>query len=76
MPPSAEPNATVEITLNGEPRAVAAHTSVAALVAELQLQPGRLAIERNLEILPRRLWAETILAAGDRLEVVHFVGGG
>lgn len=66
----------VEVMLNGEPRAVAQHTTVATLVAELRLQPERLAIEYNLEILPRRAWADTVLAAGDRLEIVHFVGGG
>jgi thiamine biosynthesis protein ThiS len=66
----------IEVILNGEPRAVAPETTVAALVEELQLRPERLAVEYNLEILPRRRWAETVLAAGDRLEVVHFVGGG
>lgn len=79
MPQSTESNVMtqeLEVMLNGEPRAVAPHTTVAALVAELKLQPERLAIEYNLEILPRRAWAETTLAAGDRLEIVHFVGGG
>jgi thiamine biosynthesis protein ThiS len=40
------------------------------------LEDGRVAIERNLEILPRQKWSETFVVAGDRYEIVHFVGGG
>ena len=69
-------NSTTEIMINGEPRTIAQNTTVAALIAELGLKPERLAIEYNLEILPRRTWDETILKSGDRLEIVHFVGGG
>mgnify|MGYP000983954094 CR=1 FL=1 len=50
--------------------------NVSDLVAELQLTQGRLAIELNLDILPRTKWAETQLQNGDKLEIVHFVGGG
>jgi thiamine biosynthesis protein ThiS len=64
------------ITLNGAPHAVAAGSSVAALVASLELGEGRVAVERNLDIVPRSQWLQTLLAAGDRLEIVHFVGGG
>lgn len=46
------------------------------LLRELNLPAGRVAIERNLEILPRPQWAETAVAAGDRYEIVQFVGGG
>jgi thiamine biosynthesis protein ThiS len=46
------------------------------LVKQLELAPERLAIELNLSILPRAKWAETELKSGDRLELVHFVGGG
>ncbi len=63
------------LTLNGEARATAAG-DLAALVAELGLEPRKVAIERNLEIVPRSLYAETSLADGDRIEIVHFIGGG
>jgi thiamine biosynthesis protein ThiS len=49
---------------------------VTDLVKQLELAPERLAIELNLSILPRAKWAETELRPGDRLEIVHFVGGG
>jgi thiamine biosynthesis protein ThiS len=55
---------------------VALDITVADLVAGLELTPQRLAIEHNLLILARSLWAETRLQSGDRLEIVHFVGGG
>ncbi len=66
----------MNILLNGESREVPEGLSVAGLLAHLQLAPGRVAIERNLDILPRDLWASTLLAPGDRFEIVHFVGGG
>jgi thiamine biosynthesis protein ThiS len=49
---------------------------VPALLTHLGLRPERVALERNLEILPRAQWAETRVQAGDRLEIVHLVGGG
>lgn len=67
---------TIEISINGEPRNIALGYSVADLVASLELSAGRLAIELNLSIVPRAVWAETKLRAGDKLEIVHFVGGG
>lgn len=67
---------TITITVNGENRAASADCTVAGLLRELGLDSGRVAIERNLEILPRPLWAETQIAAGDRYEIVQFVGGG
>lgn len=67
---------TIEITLNGEPREIPAASSVTDLVALLDLTGGRLAIEVNLSILPRTAWTETKLQTGDKLEIVHFVGGG
>ncbi len=63
------------LTLNGEARATVAG-DLAALVAELGLEPRKVAIERNLEIVPRSLYAQTPLADGDRIEIVHFIGGG
>ncbi|HEX9759332.1 MAG TPA: sulfur carrier protein ThiS [Candidatus Acidoferrales bacterium] len=64
------------ITVNGEPREVPAGTRVPALLEMLGLNTARVAIERNLEILPREHWPATEVAAGDRYEIVHFVGGG
>ena len=67
---------TIEIAVNSELRRIAAESSVSDLVALLELSPQRLAIELNLFILPRAAWAETRLQNGDKLEIVHFVGGG
>jgi thiamine biosynthesis protein ThiS len=66
----------ISITLNGDPRRVAAGLSVAALVAEIGLKPEKVAVERNRVIVPRSTLAEVMLADGDELEIVHFVGGG
>ena len=66
----------INITLNGEPHRAAAGMSIAALVAELGLDPKKVAVERNLEIVPRSTLANVMLADGDQLEIVHFVGGG
>jgi sulfur carrier protein len=67
---------TIEIIVNGEPYQIAENSQVSDLVNELKLPPERVAIELNLSILPRAKWDETVLCAGDRLEVVQFVGGG
>lgn len=64
-----------QIHLNGEPRLVQAVT-ILALVEELALDPRKVAVERNLEIVPRSLHASTLIAPGDRIELVQFVGGG
>ncbi len=69
-------HATIEIMINGEPRQIATESSVTDLVTLLDLTAQRLAIELNLSILPRGVWAETRLRDGDKLEIVHFVGGG
>lgn len=63
------------IQLNGEEREVEAAT-VADLVATFGFDPKKVAIERNLTIVPRSLYAETRLQSGDRIELVTFVGGG
>lgn len=65
----------MRIQVNGEPREVAAAT-VLALVEELGLDVRKVAVERNLEIVPKSLHAVTAIAEGDRIEVVQFVGGG
>ncbi len=67
---------TLRIFVNGEPREVPPGLSVAALVSHLGLTANRLAIERNLSILPRDAWAKTDVAAADRYEIVHLFGGG
>ena len=65
----------VKIVLNGEDREVTAST-VAALIEDIGLDGRKLAVERNREIVPRSLYLATGLTEGDRLEIVHFVGGG
>jgi thiamine biosynthesis protein ThiS len=66
----------ITITVNGESRVANPDSTVVDLLRELGLNSGRVAIERNLEILPRPQWPETHLAQGDRFEIVQFVGGG
>ena len=66
----------VEITLNGETRRLDAPTSVRGLLESLGLDPAKIAVERNLEIVPRSSYGEVGVANGDRLEIVHFIGGG
>ena len=68
--------ASIAIEVNGETRQVPDGASVAELLALLGLAAPKVAVERNLEIVPRSAWASTRLAPGDRLEVVHFIGGG
>ena len=67
---------TNSITLNGEPRSIAPGTTIAALAAELGLDPAKVAVERNLAIVPRSTLANVVIAEGDQIEIVHFVGGG
>jgi thiamine biosynthesis protein ThiS len=69
-------DAVISFELNGAPRTAAAGTTIAALLAELGAEPGRVAVERNLDVVPRAAYGDTILAAGDHIEVVGFVGGG
>ena len=64
------------ISVNGETRAAKPGATVIDLLRDLGLDGGRVAIERNLEILPRQKWTETRVESGDRYEIVQFVGGG
>jgi sulfur carrier protein len=66
----------MQIQLNGETREIPEGLDVPGLLAHLGLNPARVAIERNREILPRAQWASTNISAGDRFEIVQFVGGG
>jgi thiamine biosynthesis protein ThiS len=64
------------IEVNGEPREIPEGLTVATLLEHLGMADGRVAIERNLDILPRALWRDTQVQSNDSFEIVHFVGGG
>lgn len=66
----------MEITVNGEDMRLSRPMTLAALLDDLELEPLKIAIERNLEIVPKSLYGQTSLADGDRIEIVQFVGGG
>lgn len=66
----------ISIIVNGEPREASLDVTVTELLAALGIHGGRVAIERNLQILPRAEWNETRVLEGDRYEIVQFVGGG
>jgi len=66
----------MNLTVNGEARSLEGVTHVAALVAALGLDGRKVAVERNLEIVPRSAYERTLLEDGDRIEIVHFIGGG
>ena len=66
----------LSITLNGDLRDVRPGSSIADLAAEIGFDPKKVAVERNLEIVPRSTLAEAFIAEGDQIEIVHFVGGG
>ncbi|WP_456316540.1 sulfur carrier protein ThiS [Teichococcus cervicalis] len=87
MPPAPFPNRaaratfrrmaeSIQITINGETRLIQTRATVADLLAVLSLDTRKVAVERNLEIVPRSAYAATALAQGDTLEIVHFIGGG
>jgi thiazole synthase len=67
---------TISLTLNGDMRRFRSHATVADLVRDVGLDPAKVAVERNLEIVSRSTLEDVVLADGDRLEIVHFVGGG
>lgn len=66
----------MQISVNGEMRSFEGVADVAALVADLGLDARKVAVERNLEIVPRSTYAKTALSEGDRIEIVTFIGGG
>lgn len=66
----------MRLTVNGEVRDAPDSATLADLLASLGIEGRRVAVERNLEIAPKSLWGEIVLAEGDRLEIVTFVGGG
>ncbi len=67
---------TLQIQLNGEPRDVADNISIPQLLASLNLKPETVAVELNQSVIRRAQWENTTLKAGDKVEIVHFVGGG
>ena len=64
------------VQINGERREIGTSLSVAQLLEELSLRPGRVVIELNRDVLPRDAYQNTLLKEGDAVEIVHFVGGG
>ncbi len=66
----------MKLIINGAEREFTEVTTLASLVEQLGMKADRVAIERNRDIVPRDRWSNTNLADGDRLEIVHFVGGG
>lgn len=66
----------MKLIINGTEREFSNVSTLSSLVEQLGMKPDRVAIERNRDIVPRDHWANTALADGDRLEIVHFVGGG
>jgi thiazole synthase len=66
----------LSVTVNGELRRITTGATIAAMLRELGIDPKRVAVERNLSIVPRSTLDEVQVEDGDRYEVVHFVGGG
>lgn len=66
----------MKLTINGEVREFNNASTLSDLIAQLGMKPDRVAVELNRELVARDRWAETRLSNGDKLEIVHFVGGG
>ena len=66
----------MQVTINGERRDLAAGKTVADLLRDLGIDGRKVAVERNLEIVPKSAFGATEVTDGDRLEIVHFIGGG
>ncbi|WP_394692035.1 sulfur carrier protein ThiS [Hyphobacterium sp.] len=66
----------MKLTINGETQDFTDGLTISGLVEALGLHPKKVAVERNLEVVPKSLHPETVLADGDRIEIVQFVGGG
>src|ERR1700733_2345572 len=69
-------SANLNVTLNGEARALNAGLTVKTMLETLGLDPAKIAVERNLEIVPRSAYSQIAVTEGDRFEIVHFIGGG
>ncbi len=66
----------MKLTINGEDREFGSISAVSSLLEQLGMKADRVAVELNRELIPRERWDATQLADGDKLEIVHFVGGG
>jgi thiamine biosynthesis protein ThiS len=66
----------MKLQINGDSREFSSPLTLAGLVEQLGMKQDRVAVELNHEIIPRSRWQQTNLVEGDRLEIVHFVGGG
>lgn len=66
----------MNLIINGEDRLFDSTLTISALLDRLGMKPDRVAVELNRELVPRERWTETQLADADKLEIVHFVGGG
>ncbi|MBV9928721.1 MAG: sulfur carrier protein ThiS [Acidobacteria bacterium] len=66
----------MRVELNGEPKELAEGTTLSTLIQQLSLAPERVAVELNRDVVRRTDWPATRLSEGDRVEIVHFVGGG
>ncbi|HWP24437.1 MAG TPA: sulfur carrier protein ThiS [Candidatus Binatia bacterium] len=66
----------MKVTINGEEREFADSLSIGGLLDELNIRPARVVVELNRRIVPRDAYGATVLSEGDKLEIVHFVGGG
>src|SRR3984957_17949016 len=69
-------SANLNVLLNGEPRNLPPGLTVKSLLLELGLDPAKIAVERNLQNVPRSTYDAVAVADGDRFEIVHFIGGG
>nr|WP_290586992.1 MULTISPECIES: sulfur carrier protein ThiS [unclassified Ketobacter] len=76
MPEEISSKQTIQVTVNGDPRHFAVGTTIADLIASLDLQGRRVAVECNQEIVPKSAHGGTLLNNGDELEIVHAIGGG
>ncbi len=66
----------MKLLVNGRPIEVPDGTTVRALLDRMEVDAGRVAVERNQDVVPRRTWSEVGLSDGDQIEIVTFVGGG
>lgn len=67
---------SITVTINGDEKTFDEGLTIAAMIAEVGLDPKKVAVERNLAIVPRSTLGEVQVADGDKFEIVHFVGGG
>ncbi len=66
----------MQINLNGEKRTISNSTNLVSLLSELSIDPKKVAVEINLQIIPKSCFLDTKINEGDNIEIVHFIGGG